>query len=334
MSTRFERSSIALPLRRPCTSGSATAGLDFPKALAKMKTQADRWKSYVEERGGELYSLDAIVGSNPELPANSYESLRTWISKELRISPTNVSCNTEVKEFKEMIPIFTSTNIRPDVSVYRQNIPVLCIEVHSSPYEQSINKMVWVLIEHLRWLRNQKTTIAQCVGFVFPKFEVPSSVIKVRCCWNAKALCFDLEYVPLLRQEVAEEVRSVYATTEDMCKLSSKITYGIPLCEKTLEEFGENSSQLSSHFSFVIQNNDLVYKYAFDSDGRDQVLRLYHQVLRGGEVPERYLLPQGTIEVGEKMFMTYKRLLHPLSSEEVRSCFRAFIESVCEALYT
>ena len=37
--------------------------------------------------------------------------------------------------------------------------------------------------------------------------------------------------------------------------------------------------------------------------------------------------------MGDKRFVTFKRLLYPMSCEEVKSCFRAFVESVCEALH-
>ena len=225
-----------------------------------------------------------------------------------------------------MTPISTSTHIRPDVSVYnKNNIPLLFNEVHSSPYEQTIGKLVWVLIEHLRWLRNCKTTIHQCVGFAFPK--------KVTCIWKAKTLHFQLDYSPLPCQEVAEAVRSAYKTTSDMCNdlvPDSWIMYGTPLCTETLQLFGENSTQLNSHYSCVIQSVDFVYKYAFDVNERERVLIL---VLRTGKTPQRYLLPQSSFDVGDKRFVTFKRLLYPMSCEEVKSCFRAFVVSVCEALH-
>ena len=71
----------------------------------------------------------------------------------------------------------------------------------------------------------------------------------------------------------------------------SWIMYGIPLCTETLQLFGENSTQLNSHYSCVIQSVDVVYKYAFDVNERERVLILENLVLRTGKTPQRYLLP-------------------------------------------
>ena len=213
MASHFVRSTIAAPRHQPSTSRSSAANLDFPRNLVYVKTRAKKWKDCVQECGVVMYSLEAIVGYDPEPPANSYESLKEWICKELNILPTNVFCDTE---FQEMVPIFSSTRIRPDVTVYYNGNPVLCIEVHSSPYDETINKLAWVLIEHLRWLRNCKTTIHKCVGFAFPKFKEESSVMMVTCIWDTSTLQFELDYSPLACQEVAGAVESTYAATKDV----------------------------------------------------------------------------------------------------------------------
>ena len=326
-----------MSIRRPSTSGSATAKLQFPDDLVTMLIPSNEWRKCAEDNGIKLYTLNTLVGDNPEIPTNSYALVGNWISGKLQIPLTNISCDKEVKEFQAMTSLFTSTNMRPDVVVRYQQIPVLCIEVHSSPYEQTIDKMAWVLIQHLRWLRSLKNTVTQCVGFVFPKSVEPTLVTKVSCRWDAKDICFELKYFPLHCDDVACEVQSVYTAAKDMCNglvLDSNTihVYGIPLCEKTLDVFGPNSIQLSAQRSFVIQSNNVVYKYSFDVNERENIIGLYLQAVHGGERLDRCLLPHDMFKMDGKIFMKYKQLLYPMSYEEVKSCFRAFVESVCEAV--
>ena len=158
--------------------------------------------------------------------------------------------------------------------------------------------------------------------------------MKVTCIWEANTLHFKLRYSPLPCQEVAEAVRSAYATTKDVCNdlVPNSRMYGIPLCKEALVQFGANSTQLNSQYSWVIQSDDVVYKYIIDAKERSWILTLENLALRSGESPQQYLLPLGTFDVCDKKFMTFKRLSFPMSREEVKSCFRAFVVSVCAAL--
>ena len=43
--------------------------------------------------------------------------------------------------------------------MYRNEVPVLVIEVHFSPYENSLRKLSYVLVEQLRFLKNADESI-------------------------------------------------------------------------------------------------------------------------------------------------------------------------------
>ena len=89
-----------------------------------------------------------------------------------------------VKAFVPLSPIFVSSDIRPDLVMYKNSIPVLVIEVHSSPYEQTLRKLAFVLIEQLRLLRNLDETRDEVHGFSFPKSSEPSCVSQMTVTWK------------------------------------------------------------------------------------------------------------------------------------------------------
>ena len=65
-----------------------------------------------------------------------------------------------------------SDRIVPDVTVSTSGAPsisVVYIEMHSSPYEETLSKMGLVLMEYLRWLMHCNSTIKSWTGFVFLK---------------------------------------------------------------------------------------------------------------------------------------------------------------------
>ena len=111
-----------------------------------------------------------------------------------------------VKAFVPLSPIFVSSDIRPDLVMYKNSIPVLVIEVHSSPYEQTLRKLAFVLIEQLRLLRNLDETRDEVHGFSFPKSSEPSCVSQMTVTWNSNNLHFDVAYSVFKMEKVKENV--------------------------------------------------------------------------------------------------------------------------------
>ena len=89
--------------------------------------------------------------------------------EDFQVRDVKVFCNKAVQVFKDLKSIFSSQSIHPDVVVYWKEIPVLVIEVHSSPYEWTLTKLALVLVEQLRWLRNGDLSITRWTGFCLPK---------------------------------------------------------------------------------------------------------------------------------------------------------------------
>ena len=107
--------------------------------------------------------------------------------------------NTQVECFTGLVPLHYTSNIRPDVCVYYKSgddeeLPLVTVEVHSSPFEDTIRKTVLVVatLLHYHCVYNPKRK--KCVGFLFPKLCSVShtkkeSVGKVEVTWSG---CFYL----------------------------------------------------------------------------------------------------------------------------------------------
>ena len=67
--------------------------------------------------------------------------IKEWI-ENFQVRDVEVVCNQAVQVFKDLKSIFSSQCIRPDVVVYWKEIPVLVIEVHSSPYERTLTDRI------------------------------------------------------------------------------------------------------------------------------------------------------------------------------------------------
>ena len=61
--------------------------------------------------------------------------------------------------------------MRPDVVMYVNEFPATIIEVHYSPYENSLRKLSYLLLTQLRFLRNYNREILMVEGSVFPKIR-------------------------------------------------------------------------------------------------------------------------------------------------------------------
>ena len=77
-----------------------------------------------------------------------------------------------------------SNDIRPDVVMYRNDVPVLIIEVYSSPHENSLRKLSYVLVKQLRFLKNADKSINEVCDFCFSKSSEDSCVCQMSVTWS------------------------------------------------------------------------------------------------------------------------------------------------------
>ena len=171
--------------------------------------------------------------------------------------------------------------------MYKNSIPVLVIEVHSSPYEQTLRKLAFVLIEQLRLLRNLDETRDEVHGFSFPKSSEPSCVSQMTVTWNSNNLRFDVAYSVFKMEKVKENVEQAVSQIYHLqvsrfqgLLLSCNERQGIPLDKKSLVTFKEKLengtlSQLHSKSSLFLYDDRFLYKYIINDKERETMTYLY-----------------------------------------------------------
>ena len=247
--------------------------------------------------------------------------------------------NQEVRQFKDLKPVFSSVSIFPDVAMYtdKQEVPLLLFEVHSSPYHQTLKKMVLGLMEHLRWLRNCDLSIVKWSGFCFPKSTELTCVSRVDIFWDFHNFRFVVDIFPLELNAVEYDVgRTIHEhlrmVEKDTFKVPSRPLIGIPLGEEDLGVFGDGAYQLHSNNCIIVVHKDEVYKYIVDKDEDKTMnwLERHHTIL--GNEQSQYQLPIDVKNFGLKSFLIFPMLIFPMKVIEARQCLPEFIESVVKAI--
>ena len=197
-----------------------------------------------------------------------------------RLLPSNlngveVHVDLEIDQFQQYLrPFMKSVVNRLDVVFLIDGLPLLIVEVQSSPFHRSVSKTVVGLIDQLRLHRNYNTEITQCTGFTFPEYKDKECVAKVCIKWSK--FSFYIEYTPLtsvgrVQQEVAlaitKSLKFVNLTRGLECD-----RFFIALSKEELSLVGRCVSepiqcQVSSRQSIVLQGRDHFWKY--NPDTRD-----------------------------------------------------------------
>ena len=346
----MERSSYApLPIL-PSTSSSAIAHVQLPKDLVKKKHAVIDWQHFL---CGQPYSLSELVdhyeGSNKygdmfkeQEEANgdksagyiNYLVIKQWLLKKCG-DCLIVEVEKEVQVLRENLPLFNATKIRPDLTILDKNsIPITEIEVHSSLYSTTLNKLILVLLDQLRFLRNCDCTIQKCSGFAFPKNSdsQKSCVTKMDISWNENRLHFYVDFRPLTKDEVVTELKTVLSTKYEVT--IPKVFFAIPLSPETLQGFGGYGGvQVYSRGSILVRNQHFHMKYQIHACER--VLDMFLDILDSNSSrPEWFLLPDKRKVINSKPFLFYKNLIRPLTRSEAGECLSSFIESVAEAVHS
>lgn len=270
-----------------------------------------------------------------------YNVIKNWLNTtcELRIAKRDdVATDTKVRELLRLTPIFVSNDLRPDVVMYKGGIPVLVIEVHSSPYKNTLRKLSLVLVELLRFLKNADEGINEVCGFCFPKSSEASCVCQMTVSWDVESFRFEVKYSALAARDVEKNVQEVYR------KQSSRFSnvtpkqrlFSIPLCEGSKTSFkkalkiDEPVYQMYSKSALLLCDGSKVYKHIIDQSEENTIFALFNGI---GHHHKRFLLPLAVIiKFRSTHFFEYPYILPPLLREEARTCLGTFVQSVIEAL--
>ena len=296
--------------------------------MCQLKKWLFTWKAWIPPN--RHYSLAGVIGSETQDHLLNYDLICEWIRTTFN---TQVVANKEVRQFKDLKPLFSSVSILPDVVIYTENweVPLLLFEVHSSPYDQTLKKMALILMEHLRWLRNHDSSIVEWSGFCFPKHVAATFVLRVDISWDCQLFEFIINLFPLQSNDFEDDIRRTLhkrleMVQKDTFKVPSGPLIGLPLGAEGLGVFWDGACQLPSN-NLLIENT--LYKYNVDATGRSEMLDL----LQLGE-QSQCQLPIDVKTFDFKSFLVFPMRIFPLLREEAIQCLPKFVESVAEALHS
>ena len=251
----------------------------------------------------------------------------------------SVSVDRELALFnKKLHPFMKSVRNRPDVALLKDGLPLVLVEVQSSPFRDSLCKTAVDLIDQLRLLRNYDRRINHCTGFTFPDFKSRVCVAKVLAKW--KSFCFNISYTPLtswgqVKTEVGQAIQESLEVCTGIDTAALCDTFFIPLSSEDLQAVGECVNrvytderilhQVYSRQSIVLEGEQYFWKYNpnVDEERKLHDLRDYNS---------SHILPIYRIKVRKLGFFGIEKQSKPLSREEALSCLYSLVENVAAEL--
>ena len=350
-------------------SASRGIPLDWEHLVTWVTPFPREWETVMNNIGNSKYDLSELIGdcnvtkdyNADEIRKAAHEGLQKWINGILESLGQNESFEAvfekHAKAQKKLVPIFVSSTVIPDVTLVTRNdgIAILEMEVNSSPYEGTLDKVGLDLIDQLRWLRHCDPTLEKWTGFAFPKLFDKAAVSEVTITWKDDELLFELTFVPLQLRDVKRRIETVIDNL--LSTFQSKIEGhmpdpkeclpGIVLSDQFLEkEFGPTAWQIPASQAIVVQAQTFIYKYHWNHSACRRITDLMHLVKDDGKDTEEnpapktakrdmpFLIPRDVKWICNKMFFESQLLDCPCRQEDIKNSksLRKFAESVSKAI--
>ena len=242
----------------------------------------------------------------------------------LNLPDVIVSVDKDLDLFHHLRPFAKSVKNRPDVVFLKGGLPLVIVEVQSSPFRYSVSKTVVGLIDQLRLLRNYRRDISHCIGFTFPEYKEKECVAKVRIEW--KDLSFHISYIPLTSaQDVQHEVSQAITESLDFDRGINRLACDcffirlsnaeLNLVSRKVHE--EIKCQVPSRQSIVLQGTKHFWKYN-PNDKESRNLYRYFD--------DRGALLRHTVKALD--FFGVESYELPLSRKEANGCLYSLVKEV------
>ena len=197
----------------------------------------------------------------------SEENVLYWLKEHFKEFQdyTSQNHNETVKCFEHLSQYLSSNHVKPDVSLFHGDIPLLLCEVHSSCYVADICKCVISLVFQLRVLKLCDADIDSVCGFVFPNEHKETLVTMVEVKWNN--LVFKANYTYLKQESVIDKIGVVLKSQCTFAKLKfGRANYFMALSRKELSELEgklkctSSLVHVESKFSILVRDDQYYYE--------------------------------------------------------------------------
>ena len=253
--------------------------------------------------------------------------------KDVKMKEVKITVRKKVHKFKKLYPLYVTTDQRPDLNVFREtdDLPLILVEVHSSPFAATVNKTILGVTDQLRLYRTYDARCTRCVGFAFPRKDVMQCVVLVSVTWEKLRFRYTLKPIQFesVRGTIEQELRAATESAPSTSK--QELRFLVPLSQEDLGLFGANGSpvQLPSRASILVRHGMDYFKSPALLEEADKLKSLILSVIPRG-LPTIILQK---VEVGGTDYYKYRGIpKDPLTCPEAQSCLYDLVPKLVQVI--
>ena len=283
----------------------------------------------------KLYDLSELL---PKEESSTSEDLCSLFFQEKVVKgmeEVKITVRKKVLVFQRLYPLYATTDQRPDLTVSRKmdNLPLILVEVHSSPFAITVNKTILGVTDQLRLYRTYDASITRCVGFAFPKKDFKQCVVIVSVTWEK--LCFRYTLTPIKDIELVEStIKHELCTATASAPspgLNQELRFLVPLSQEDLGLIGDGANgspvQLPSRASILVRHGMDYFKSPADLKESFQLLEMTY-IPRALPTIKLHL-----VMVGVNRFFKYRGIpIDPLTRPEAQSCLYDLVPKLVQVM--
>ena len=303
------------------------------------------WQGTFEpEDFGVMKHYDLLALLPPELSkedkSSSSEKLCSmFFDKVEGMKEMNKTVGKKVPEFEKLYPLYVTTDQRPDLTVSRKadDLPLILVEVHTSPFAATVLKTILGVTDQLRLYRTYDANITRCVGFAFPKKDLKQCVVIVAVTWEK--LCFRYTLTPIdeietVRGTIEYELRAATKSAPSLShSLHQELKFLVPLSQEDLRLFGDGAKgspvQLPSRASILVRHGmDYFKSPAMLGEVLQLALLQYNSILQA--LP---IIKLQRLWVEDTIYYKYRGIPNdPLTRSEAQSCLYDLVQKLVQVI--
>ena len=283
-----------------------------------------------------LYDLCRLVevgGKGKGERGESDREAHRYVAKTLANYDVEVKQGCEVQLFKDLLcPLLTSTVVKPDVTVYSDDFPLVFFEVQSSPYECTIIKCIVLVTDQLRLHRLYENTpkSVTCTGFTFPKIGSETCVAKIDVTWKNFVFVYNVQFLEDPEEVASSFVKAVQTAMDNKCTCNQlqKSMGAINLSSAELTgDFG-GCTQFASRESILLGSSSHFYKYPITTYGTNNLFSVFALLTKFDHV-----ISLSHVRLQNTRLFQYARVpFDPLTLSEASCCLLSFVKEAAIAI--
>ena len=227
------------------------------------------FKVYDLKQLGQCFGLSFEEGNHEDSARCCKLLLESIINATRRNIEIAVEANIPHLEDSALCDVLCTKNQKPDLFLcLKEDVTAeMIVEMHSSPYEDTIRKSLFVATDLLRLRRMYNDGIKTITAFNFPKLpkikgeKIPQCVVKLVVTWENFSVYYELTQLKThddVRREILEAVSSFAVLNNTQMSMDRVL---MKLSTADLEKFnGINPKQIPSQGSIMVSCGDSIFK--------------------------------------------------------------------------